>query len=350
MQLPSPSSSSFLFHQKVPVQAGTVPPSKEEQPPHHHHSCGLFISLLGIRLCLLGSTGLLDLGLASSGRGTLPAAAQTVASPLSLYSFKEEAIVCGGAMINPDWFLTSAQCVRNGAVDQLSLVNFNRPQAKEHAGDSVAPLSHLPISQVRTHPKFNPQTLEHNVALLRLSQSAPKGEFPMIPAENPSVTPQTSLFATGWGLTTASAASASPSAILRPSQLEVLPKESCGAKGIPGKESFLCLRESSSTRPGTCGTLEASPIILSPTHQGLPPTLMGLYHSSAPQVTSFNNLCAQSTIIPNKVWPLSGSLNWISEITGSPISSFSAAVKPLNAKEPTKIPSPLGRNFIFGQE
>lgn len=115
-------------------------------------------------------------------------------------------MVSPNLLTNTSFFHALCIGVRNGAVDQLSLVNFNRPQAKEHAGDSVAPLSHLPISQVRTHPKFNPQTLEHNVALLRLSQSAPKGEFPMIPAENPSVTPQTSLFATGWGLTTASAA------------------------------------------------------------------------------------------------------------------------------------------------
>ncbi|KAJ3656029.1 hypothetical protein Zmor_015133 [Zophobas morio] len=102
---------------------------------------------------------------------------------------------CGGTLYNQDWILTSGHCALNAALFTIHL------GSDLLEGEDLNRVS-LATSEYIIHPEFNPDTIEHDIALIKLRMPIKYTDY-IKPINLPFrwVNPGELLVSIGWGQT-----------------------------------------------------------------------------------------------------------------------------------------------------
>ncbi|KAJ2785783.1 hypothetical protein H4R18_000329 [Coemansia javaensis] len=169
-----------------------------------------------------------------------------------MYNEKEKTF-CGGSIISDDWILTAAHCIKTATKDQM-LVYVGMAEYKLDIAKGTK------VAEVRTHPRYNDQTMANDIALIRLQQPVSGKGVSSIQIDSSSVGDGVTVTALGWGYTSPTSKKASPQ--LKKGDFKTLSQQQCGSidSGFTGNNGpRICV--AADRGPDTCPGDSGGPLI-----------------------------------------------------------------------------------------
>jgi len=170
---------------------------------------------------------------------------------------------CGGTIISNRWVVTAAHCVYGSTRNPTAFsVRVGEHDRNKRDGTEVD----IQVEKVVMHPKYDPQALNNDIALFKLSKPIMFNQYVQpacLPEAEDDVSPGTDCYITGWGKIRHPG---NMHTVLQQAKMKVVSKAVCQAKNsqsipIPVTDAMICAGDGGKTRISGCHGDSGGPFV-----------------------------------------------------------------------------------------